>query len=364
MGEVYSAVQESLQRPVALKVVSSRFEADRDFVDRFVAEARAAAALSHPNVVTVHDVGEEAGQHYISMEYMEGGNLEERVTLLGPLPIREAIGVLADATKGLVFAELRGIVHRDIKPANLMQDAFGNTKIADLGLATQINAEVQDEGDRKIFGTPHFISPEQARGERVDCRSDLYSLGATVYRLLSGRTPFEGQTTREILRGHFQERPRPLAELVPGLPPALSLLVARLLEKDPGQRYPSASALLLEVEQLRSTPLDAAAAGQPATGGARRGTWVAVAAASSSRSTVRPWWKRCSRANCSAMCAAPLPARQTTKRDCSRSLAVARCFWTRSVSFRWPSRPSCFGCWSAEKCSGSVRSKRARWMST
>ena len=143
-------------------------------------------------------------------------------------------------------------MHRDIKPANLMQNEVGTTKIADLGLATHLEAEATEADDKKIFGTPHFISPEQARGERVDCRSDLYSLGATAYRLLSGRTPFEGATTRDILRGHFFERPGPLAELAPGLPPELERIVARLLEKKPDDRYPSAAVLLKEIDRLRS----------------------------------------------------------------------------------------------------------------
>jgi len=280
MGDVYAAVQQSLQRPVALKVVAADLEADPEFVRRFVAEARAAAALSHPNVVTVYDVGEDRGQHYLSMEYMAGGNLEMHFLLEGPLTVEEAFAVLTDAAKGLVFAELRGIVHRDIKPANLMRDGLGTTKIADLGLATKIEAQSEEDDDRRIFGTPHFISPEQARGERVDCRSDLYSLGATVYRLLSGRTPFEGRTTRDILRGHFLERPRPLGELVPHVPPALVAMVHRLLEKDPADRYPSASALLLDVERLRASRGQAPAA--PGPGARPHASWwlagIAVAA--------------------------------------------------------------------------------------
>jgi hypothetical protein len=251
MGQVWLAVQESLQRRVALKVLSERFSADRDFVRRFQAEARAAAALSHPNIVTVHDVWEERGRHFLSMEFMAGGTLEERVAREGPLPVPEALEVLSDAAKGLVFAELRGIVHRDIKPANLLRTDVGTTKIADLGLATQLEAEATVEGGGKIFGTPHFIAPEQARGERVDGRADLYALGATAYRLLSGHTPFEGATTREILRGHLLETPRPLAEFVPGMPPALSQLVSRLLAKKPEDRPQSAGALLTELERLK-----------------------------------------------------------------------------------------------------------------
>jgi hypothetical protein len=252
MGDVYLAVQENLQRKVALKILAANLAGDADFVRRFQAEARAAAALSHPNVVVVHDVGEAAGYHYLTMEYMEGGNLEGRLGRVGKLGWEEVLHVLQDATKGLQYAELRGIVHRDIKPANLMQNEVGTTKLADLGLATHLEAEATEEGDKKIYGTPHFISPEQARGERVDCRSDLYSLGATAYRLLTGRTPFEGATTREILRGHFFDAPRPIAELVQGVPPELERIVLRLLAKDPEDRYPSAGVLLTEIDRLRS----------------------------------------------------------------------------------------------------------------
>ncbi|HVS19817.1 MAG TPA: FHA domain-containing serine/threonine-protein kinase, partial [Planctomycetota bacterium] len=252
MGQVFLAEQTSLGRKVALKVLAERFSNDRDFVARFQAEARAAAALNHPNIVTVHDVWEERGRHFLAMEYMSGGTLEDRVARDGPLSAAEAVAVLSDAAKGLVYAELRGIVHRDIKPANLMRDEVGTTKIADLGLATQLEAEASDvAGGAKIFGTPHFIAPEQARGERVDGRADLYALGATAYRLLSGRTPFEGATTREILRGHLFETPRPLAEFVPGVPPALSQLVSRLLAKKPEERFAGAGTLLTELERLK-----------------------------------------------------------------------------------------------------------------
>ena len=279
MGQVYLAVQESLGRRVALKVLAERFSQDADFVRRFQAEARAAAALNHPNIVTVHDVWEDRGRHLLAMEFMAGGTLEERVAEAGPLPVPEALAVLSDAAKGLVFAELRGIVHRDIKPANLMRDEVGTTKIADLGLATQLEAEATDEGGgKKIFGTPHFIAPEQARGERVDGRTDLYSLGGTAYRLLSGRTPFEGATTREILRGHLFETPRPLAEFVPGIPPALSQLVSKLLAKKPEERFANAGALLTELERLKLELLHGvSSAGAAPAPRSRAGLFVGVA---------------------------------------------------------------------------------------
>lgn len=265
MGQVFLAKQVSLDREVAVKVLKSRFSGDADFVQRFLAEARAAAALTHPNVVHVYDVGESGGAHYLSMEYMDRGNLEQRVNAVGPLPWREALGILEDASEALVFAEGKGIVHRDIKPENLMQNSSGHTKLADLGLATHLEADAQEDSGKKIFGTPHFISPEQARGERVDSRSDLYSLGATCYRLLTGRTPFEGDNVKEILRGHFTEDPVPPSELVDGLPADVSNLVLRLLAKDPDERPPSAAVLLREVQRLRSGEVAAGAPG-PAAG--------------------------------------------------------------------------------------------------
>ncbi len=252
MGSVHLALQESLNRPVALKILSPKLAADRDFVGRFQSEARAAAALSHPNIVVVYDVGEAEGRHYLAMEFMVGGTLEERVAESGPLPWRRVLDVLRDAAAGLVYAEELGIVHRDIKPANLMLTATDTVKIADLGLATTVETEATRSEGRKIFGTPHFISPEQARGEPVDHRSDLYSLGASAYRLLTGHTPFEGETTRDILRGHFTLEPAPLGEHVPGIPDSLNRLVLRLLEKAPADRFASAGQLLAEVDRLRA----------------------------------------------------------------------------------------------------------------
>ncbi len=278
MGEVYLAVQESLGRPVALKVLAAKLAADQDFVLRFQAEARAAAALNHPNVVTVHDVWEESGRHFLAMEFMDRGNLEARLARGGKLPVNEALEVLSDTAKALVYAEMRGIVHRDIKPANLMQNSAGATKLADLGLAMHLEAEATESDNKKIFGTPHFISPEQARGEKTDVRSDMYSLGATLYRLLSGRTPFEGATTRDILRGHFLDQPKPLGELVPDLPPALVALVERLLRKKPDERYPSAKVLLDEIERIKSATLHGAPIGAAAASAGRSGVWIAAGA--------------------------------------------------------------------------------------
>ncbi len=252
MGSVYLAVQTSLDRPVALKVLAPRLAADAEFVRRFQAEARAAAALAHPNVVTVYDVGTEKGVHYLSMEFMDRGTLEERVARAGRLEWSEALAVLRDAAAGLVYAEAKGIVHRDLKPANLMQNHVGATKIADLGLATHVETEERQEAEKKVFGTPHFMSPEQVRGEKLDGRSDLYSLGATAYRLLTGHTPFEGANAREIVRAHLALEPRPMRDFVPDLPDDALALVGRLMKKVASERFGSASELLKEIERLRA----------------------------------------------------------------------------------------------------------------
>lgn len=267
MGDVFLSVQESLDREVAIKVLSKEHEQDAAFVESFQAEARSAAALNHPNVVTVHDVGEADGVHYLTMEYMDRGSLETRVAKEGALPWPIVLQVLKDAASGLVYAESRGIVHRDIKPANLMQNHTGVTKIADLGLATSISQEEAPDGERKLFGTPHFISPEQVKGEKADCRSDLYSLGSTAYRLLTGRTPFEGANTREILRAKLRGEPTPIRELAADVPESFDRIVMRLMALEPGDRFPSASSLLREIETLQTgASQDASTSTTPSSG--------------------------------------------------------------------------------------------------
>ncbi len=239
MGEVWLALQESLDRKVALKLLSPKLARDAVFVARFQSEARAAAALNHSNVVHVYDVGFASGKHYIAMEYMRGGNLEDRIQKEGALPAADVIAALLDAAAGLAFAEARGIVHRDIKPANLMCEVDGRVKIADLGLAMRSG----DEGDGPTLGTPHFISPEQARGESTDSRSDLYSLGVTAWRMLTAATPFQGSNSREILNAVHSAPLPDLPSLAPDAPPYLVRVILRLMDRDPAQRFQSATDL-------------------------------------------------------------------------------------------------------------------------
>jgi hypothetical protein len=261
MGVVWRAEQKSLGREVALKVLSEQLTADPHFVGRFQAEARAAARLHHPNVVQVFDVDRDGDTWFYSMELMHGGSLESRLRRDGKLPIDDAVRAIRDAANGLAFAEQVRIVHRDIKPDNLMVDRHGNVKLADLGLA-----QADDDGDeQKLRGTPHFMSPEQVQRRPLDHRSDLYSLGCTFFRLVTGRTPFQKDSVKEILRAHLNE-PAPAANKVEAaVPTEIANVIARLLEKDPANRYQSAAELIED--------LDAAFAPPP-----RRGLWIAIGA--------------------------------------------------------------------------------------
>lgn len=250
-GTVWLARQESLQREVAVKVLSPRRAADGAFVERFQAEARAAASLNHPNVVHVYDVGEQDGVHYLSMEYMDAGCLESRLARGGPLPWREALGVLADGARALEYAASRGLVHRDVKPANLMQGSDGRTRLADLGLATSAEEiEVEQGGKRKLVGTPQFLAPEVIRGAAATPSSDLYSLGATLHRLLSGKSPFPGEKATEVLKAVLQQEPADLRERVPGLPEGVAQLVERMMARNPVDRPASAGVVIQLAEQL------------------------------------------------------------------------------------------------------------------
>jgi serine/threonine protein kinase len=277
MGRVYLALQENLDRKVAIKVLEARLCEDADFVRAFQSEARAAAALHHPNVVTVFDVGQHDGRHYLALEYMDRGSLEDRLIKEGPLPWRAVLGVLRDAAAGLEYAESKGMVHRDIKPDNLMQNAIGVTKIVDLGLATSEQAEKDASG--KVFGTAHFMAPEQARGEALDARADLYALGASAWRLLTARTPFTGASSREIVKAVLTQPAPTLRDVVPDLPAEVEALVLELMAKERDARPATARALRERVEALIQRFSSPGAAGASSSAEeARRSPLLAVGA--------------------------------------------------------------------------------------
>lgn len=247
MGTVFKANQVSLDRDIALKILSPRVAADPAFVTKFKQEAQAAGALNHPNIVQVYDVGSDRDLHFYSMEYIENGSVQDLATREGQLDVGLALDVIIDAARGLEYAEKRGLVHRDIKPDNLMINAEGVVKIADLGLARSSGSGKDDGG---IFGTPHFISPEQAQGRPVDTRSDIYSLGASFYRLVTGDTPFQGDSVRAIVQAQINEPPTPVRDKRRECPAAIAAIIEKMMAKDPEERHASATVLLEDLERV------------------------------------------------------------------------------------------------------------------
>lgn len=251
MADVYLAEQASLSRAVAVKVLRSATAARPNAVLRFTQEARAAAALVHGNIVQIHEVACIDGHHFLAEEYVAGPTLRTWLQERGPLDARQALAVLSQVGSALARAAEQGVVHRDIKPENLLVTPAGEVKVADFGLARVLLAvadgpELTQEGT--TLGTPLYMSPEQAEGNAVDTRSDLYSLGATLYHLLAGRPPFGGSTSVAVALAHIKEPPAPLDLHRDDLPPSLSAIVLRLLAKSPADRYQSAGDLLHAVE--------------------------------------------------------------------------------------------------------------------
>lgn len=248
MGTVYRATQTSLHRTVALKVLSPALSRDPRFVEMFLREARAAAQLHHPNVVTIFDVGSSGDLHYFSMEVFEGGSVEQTLRREKKLEVSRALAYARDAARALEFAEAKRILHRDVKPDNLMISGHGVVKLADLGLAVR-----SGEAGAARLGTPHFLAPECIAGASPDHRADLYSLGATLFRMLTGRTPFQGSTVAEILE-NARTREAPLLRTVDAtLSESVEALVARLLEKDPAKRPAHARDVVAEIDRILGT---------------------------------------------------------------------------------------------------------------
>jgi serine/threonine-protein kinase len=252
MGEVYKATQITIGRIVALKILSPELTLDRTFVDRFLKEAKAAAKLNHPNVVGVHEVGFEEGVYFLSMEYVGGGSVQDLVSKGRKLEALRAAEIILQAARALEFAEKAGIVHCDIKPDNLMLTDSGEVRLADLGIAKSLNEKGKADQSEGVFGSPHFMAPEQARGLAVDHRTDLYSLGVTMYRVLAGKVPFTGKDAREIMEKQVYDEAEPLRKIEPDLPPTILYIVTRLMRKKPAERYPNATALIKDLEKAIS----------------------------------------------------------------------------------------------------------------
>jgi serine/threonine protein kinase/WD40 repeat protein len=274
MGVVYKAEDTRLQRTVALKFLPPALTRDPVAKSRFLQEARAASALDHPNVCTVYDIGElDDGQLYLAMPAYDGETLKKRIER-GPLPMEEAVDIAKQVAQGLAKAHRQGIVHRDIKPANLMLTGDGLVKILDFGLAKLAGSAGLTRAGFCV-GTPSYMSPEQARGE-VDLRTDLWSLGVVLYEMLTGLLPFQAESDPGIVHAVIHEEPSPLTRWRPEVPPALERIIAGLLKKDPGDRYPTAEHVLADLRALGGPPTRTRLSTEIPQPGGRRRWWVGV----------------------------------------------------------------------------------------
>jgi len=240
MGAVYKGYDLALDRHVAVKVLAPHLVWARESVERFLREARAAARLSHASIVTIHDVGQEAGWYYFVMEYLEGQTLTEAIQERGPLPPGEVLSILRPLADALDYAHQRGLVHRDVKPGNVMVSSAGSATLTDFGIARAAQ-ETRLTSTGTIVGTPEYMSPEQAKGLAVDARSDQYSLAVVAYEMLSGQVPFEAESTLALLHKIVYDPLPPIREINPDLPLGVEAVLRKALAKDPGDRYEGTS---------------------------------------------------------------------------------------------------------------------------
>ncbi|MCE5276626.1 MAG: serine/threonine-protein kinase [Planctomycetaceae bacterium] len=261
MATVFRAKQLSLDRMVAVKVLPRKLSENAEYVERFYREGKAAARLNHPNIVQAFDVGENAGYHYFVMEYVEGHTLWDELASGKVFSEAEALKVIIQIARALEHAHKQGLIHRDVKPKNIMVTPDGTCKLADMGLARQAADEkiaVEEAG--RAFGTPYYISPEQIRGEaNIDFRADIYSLGATLYHLLTGQVPFEAPTPLAVMQKHLKEDLIPPDHINAGLSAGIGEVVEVMMAKDRKRRYASTTDLLLDLEAIAAgeAPLQA-----------------------------------------------------------------------------------------------------------
>ncbi|MDY7076981.1 MAG: protein kinase [Chloroflexota bacterium] len=243
MGTVYKGYDPALDRYVAVKVLAPHLVWEKEFVERFLREARAAARLKHAHIVTIHDVGQAEGWYYFVMEYLEGPALTDFIRQRGPLPLDEVIRILRPLADALDYAHHQGLIHRDVKPGNVIVGPAGHVTLTDFGIARAAR-ETRLTTTGAIVGTPEYMSPEQAQGLTVDARSDQYSLAVVAYEILSGRVPFEAESTLALLHKIVYEPPSPIYQVQPGLPAGIEPVMNKVLSKEPGDRYANVSAFV------------------------------------------------------------------------------------------------------------------------
>ena len=251
MANVYKARDQRLNRFVAIKILKQEYSNDAKFVSKFRGEAQSVAGLSHPNIVNVYDVGEDDDLYYIVMELVEGITLKKFIEKKGRLDVNEAIGIGVQIAQGMQAAHDNHIIHRDIKPQNIIISKEGKVKVTDFGIA---KAATSNTITSNAMGSVHYISPEQARGGYSDEKSDIYSLGVTMYEMLSGKVPFEGDSTVTVALAHIQEEADILDHLDPDIPRSLSKIVTKCMQKKPDMRYMTASALIADLKRALAEP--------------------------------------------------------------------------------------------------------------
>ena len=254
MAVVYRAYQASLNRYVAIKILPPQLGANREFVERFQREAQAAAGLRHPNIVVIHDVGQDEGIYYIVMELLEGRTLKQLIEQEGRLPPERAARIVEQVADALDYAHQRGFIHRDVKPSNIFVSPQDRVTLTDFGIAKAASAARQLTREGMLMGTPAYMSPEQASGAKVDYRTDLYALGVVLYQMLVGRTPFRGATPHATLHSVIYDPPPPLRKLDPRIPPAVEGVVLKAMAKRPEQRYQSGAEMAQALKKALAAP--------------------------------------------------------------------------------------------------------------
>jgi tRNA A-37 threonylcarbamoyl transferase component Bud32 len=248
MSSVYRARDTVLGRRVAIKILHEHHSSDDEYVERFRREARAIARLNHPNIVTIIDRGEFEGRQFIVFEHVPGDNLKDLLRRQGPLPVADAVAIAHQVARGLAFAHEHGIVHRDVKPQNVILDETGSPKVTDFGIARSLDPKEGLTDSGTLLGTSDYMAPEQARGMRVDERSDQYSLGVLLYELLTGEVPYPAETFMAAAMRHVNDPVPSVRERRPDVPLDVDAVVARAMAKDPGERFSSTAAMAAALE--------------------------------------------------------------------------------------------------------------------
>ena len=251
MADVYKAKDHKLNRFVAVKVLKKEYREDKGFITKFRVEAQSAAGLAHANIVNIYDVGEEAGIYYIVMELVEGITLKEYIRKKGRLSVREATSIALQISAGLEAAHNNGIIHRDVKPQNIIISTDGKVKVADFGIA---RVSTSDTINSNVMGSVHYSSPEQCRGGYSDGKSDIYSLGITMYEMLTGHVPFDGDTAVSVAIQHLQDEFKGPKEEVPEIPVSTNQIVLKCTQKSPDRRYANMTELIRDLRESLVNP--------------------------------------------------------------------------------------------------------------